>query len=132
MHTVFHCAGVVLSLDCSGFLAYLLRARTRLATTVAGIVSSLPVLVALAALMLQPVTGLTGSPLAGKMHCLQGMSVGFNLFVALRLLPATSQTGRGIARMAAAQWALSGALAGVVGCAGMVVLCLGTPYCLTM
>jgi hypothetical protein len=95
------------------------------------------VLVALAALLLQRVvlvtTGLPGMALAGmSVDCLQGVSVGFNLLVALRLLlPAISQSGKNAACMAAAHWALGGALAGVVGRAGMVALCLGTPYCWT-
>lgn len=128
----------MLSLGCSGFLAPLFSrcgGRKWLATAVAGLVSSIPVVVALAALLLsQPGSVMTGSALAGRtVDCLQGFCVGFNLLVALRLLlPAVKQSGASAARTATARWALGGAVGGTMLQFGTAALCLGTPYCLVV
>lgn len=120
------CAGVVLSLGCLGFLMLLLGSRKRLVVAASGLTCSLPLLVAIAALLSQPAWVGQGSARVAA-DGLQGLAAGFNLLVLLLLLlPTVRQWGP----KAAAVGLWSGAGAGVVLCAGVSVLCLSTPYCM--
>lgn len=117
---------MVLSLGCLGFLLLLLSSRKRLITATAGLISSMPVLVAIAALLSQPEWVGQGSARIAA-DSLQGLAAGFNMLVLLLLLlPSVRQWGP----KAAAVGCWSGAAAGVVLCAGVAALCFGTPYCL--
>jgi hypothetical protein len=123
---VLCCAGIVLSLGCLGFLLLLLSSHKRLITATAGLISSMPVLVAIAALLSQPEWVGQGSARVAA-DSLEGLAAGFNMLVLmLLLLPSVRQWGP----KAAAVGSWSGAAAGVVLCAGVAALCFGTPYCL--
>lgn len=120
------CAGVVLSLGSLGFLLLLLGTRKRLVTAAAGLTCSMPVLVAIAALLSQPAWVGQGSARVAA-DGLQGLAAGFNLLVLLLLLlPSVRQWGP--KAVAVGVW--SGAAAGLVLCSGVAALCFGTPYCL--
>lgn len=116
----------MLTLGCLGFLLLLLSGRCGLITAAAALMSSMPVLVAIAALLSQPEWIGQGSARAAA-DSLQGLTAGFNMLVLLLLLlPAVRQWGP----KAAAAGAWGGALVGLVLCGGVAALCFGTPYCL--
>lgn len=118
--------GVVLTLGCSGFLLLLLSGRHGLITAAAGLTSSMPVLVAIAALLSQPEWIGQGSARVAA-DSLQGLTAGFNMLVLLLLLlPAVRQWGP----KATAAGAWGGAAVGLILCGGVAALCFATPYCL--
>jgi hypothetical protein len=119
-------AGLVLALGCLGFLRLLLSTRTRLLTAAAGALSSLPVFVAFAALLSQPVWVGQGSARIAA-DGLQGLAAGFNVYVLLLLL---LPTVRRLGPKAAGAGVWVGAGAGLALCACLAGLCIGTPYCL--
>jgi hypothetical protein len=120
-------AGCVMSLGALGFLLLLLSShKQRTVTAAAALVSSVPVFVAVAALLSQPAWVSQGSARVAA-DSLQGLAAGYNLLVLLvLLLPAVKRWGP--KAVAAGAW--GGAATGLVVCAGVAGLCLGTPYCL--
>jgi len=94
----------------------------------AGALSSLPVLVAVAVLLAQPGWAQQGGALEAA-DSLQGLAVGYNVFVLLVLvLPMArrwnvNKTSAGL---------LSGSCIAFLACVCQLLLCIGTPYCLNV
>lgn len=120
-------AGGLFGAACLGLLLPLLGQQARpLLAAAAGGVGSVPLLVALAVLLMQP--GWVQQGLAyGAADSLQGLAVGFNAFVLLLLVLPMAR--RWAAQQAHASFA-AGAAASLLACAGLGLLCLSTPYCL--
>lgn len=135
LHTLRSCVslllllltGCLLSLGCLGFLLLLLSStRKHAVTAAAACVSSMPVVVAIAALLSQPAWISQGSARVAA-DGLQGLAAGFNLLVLLLLLlPTVRQWGP----KAASVGAWGGAVGGCAVLALVAGLCFGTPYCL--
>jgi len=109
-----------------GLLLVVMSSQQRFISMAAGALSSLPVLVAVAVLLAQPGWAQQGGALEAADR-LQGLAVGYNVFVLLVLvLPMArrwnvNKTSAGL---------LSGSCIAFLVCVCQLLLCTGTPYCL--
>jgi hypothetical protein len=119
-------AGAVFGAACVGLLQPLLGHRMRLIGAAAALVSSTPVLVAVLALLFQPGWVQEGSAFAAA-DSVQGLSVGYNVFVLLALLlPMGKRWGPKKCTVGFA----CGVGCGVLLSCVLGLLCMASPYCL--
>lgn len=119
-------AGSTTTMSCIGFLLLLLGQRRMIVATCAGLISVLPILAAVAALLSQPEWVQQGSARVAA-DSLQGLAAGYSTYVLLLLLlPMVRQWGSRAAGLSL--W--GGAAAGCLVCLALKALCASTPYCL--
>ncbi|WIA17288.1 hypothetical protein OEZ85_014156 [Tetradesmus obliquus] len=118
--------GTVFGAACVGLLQPLLGHRMRLIGAAASLICSMPVLVAVLALLFQPAWVQEGSAFAAA-DSVQGLTIGFNLFVLLVLvLPMGKRWGPKKCSVGVACGVGCGVLlSGLLG-----LLCMASPYCL--